>query len=203
MKKVFISLVLFTIIVFTACENKDENGSTDTNNTTLTKSETDSTRGDMPADPSANKMSTTPADKESTDFAMKAASGNTMEVEAGKLAQQNAKSERVKNFGSMLVTDHSKANDELKAIASANKITLPAALMPEHQKNIDMMSKMKGDAFDKHYMDMMVKDHVKDIDEFKKEANHANDDAFKSFAAKTLPVLQMHLDSAKAIHAKK
>jgi len=202
MKQLSMAL-LFIAIFFTACVNRDENGSTDTSNTNFTKSETDSTRGDNPPDSSANQVSATPPDKTSMDFAMKAASGGMMEVEAGKLAQQNAKSDRVKSFGMMMVADHSKANDELKSIAAANNINIPTAMMPQHQKHIDLMTKMKGDAFDKHYIDMMVNDHVKDVDDFKKEANHTNNDAVKSFAAKTLPVLQMHLDSAKAIKSKK
>jgi putative membrane protein len=103
----------------------------------------------------------------------------------------------------MMVTDHGKANEELKSLAAANNVTIPTTLLPEHQKHIDMMSKMKGDAFDKHYMSMMVNDHKKDIGEFQKEANSTSNDAFKAFAAKTLPVLQKHLDSAQAIHGKK
>ena len=65
-----------------------------------------------------------------------------------------------------------------------------------------MAGQMKGEDFDKHYIDMMLNDHKEDIDEFKKEANNSNNDAFKSFAGKTLPTLQKHLDSAQAIHSK-
>lgn len=202
MKKVSIACVI-TAFLFIGCSgnNGDGNGTTDTSNTNSSKNVTDSTRGDKPADSSAN-MPATPPSKESIDFAMKAAGGGMLEVQLGQLAQQNAKSQRVKDFGRMMITDHSKANDELKSLASANNITLPSSLQPEHQKHLDMMSKLKGDAFDKHYMDMMVSDHKKDIDEFKKEANSSSNDAFKGFAGRTLPVLEKHLDSAKAIHGK-
>ncbi|HUS03040.1 MAG TPA: DUF4142 domain-containing protein, partial [Chitinophagaceae bacterium] len=159
--------------------------------------------GDKPADASSSQVSTSPPSQESIDFVTKAASGGLMEVQLGQLAQQNAKSQRVKNFGSMMVTDHSKANDELKSLAASNNVTIPSALLSEHQKHMDMMGKMKAGDFDKHYMDMMVNDHKKDIGEFQKEANSSSNDAFKSFAAKTLPTLQKHLDSAQAIHNKK
>jgi putative membrane protein len=188
-------------LLFTACNNRDENGSTDTSNTNASHSITDSTRGDKPGDTTAMANTIAP-NKESMDFVTKAASGGMLEVQLGQLAQQNAKSQRVKDFGSMMVTDHSQANDELKSLASSNNITISPTLLPDHQKHIDMMSKMKGADFDKHYMDMMVSDHKEDIDEFKKEANNSNNDAFKSFAAKTLPTLQKHLDSAQAIHSK-
>lgn len=203
MKKVSMAfLFLASSISFTACDNRDKNGSTDASNSEATKNATNNTRGDKPGDTSSI-ASTTPALQESVDFVMKAALGGMMEVQAGTLAQQNAKSQRVKDFGSMMVTDHGKANEELKSLASANNIAVPTALLPEHQKHMDMMSKMKGDAFDKHYIDMMVNDHKKDIDEFQKEANSPGNDAFKGFAAKTLPTLLKHLDSAQAINKKK
>ncbi len=202
MKKVSISILLgINLITFAACDNRDENGSTDTSNTNASHSVTDSTRGDKPLDNTSMAANTAP-NKESTDFVTKAASGGMLEVQLGQLAQQNAKSQRVKDFGNMMVTDHGRANDELKGLASANNITLSPTLLPNHQKHIDMMSKMKGEDFDKHYIDMMLNDHKEDIDEFKKEANNSNNDAFKSFAGKTLPTLQKHLDSAQAIHSK-
>lgn len=201
MKQIFVILFLAASFPFAACNNRDENGSTDTSNTSSTKSVTDSTRGDKPSETTA--QTTTVASQESKDFATKAAGGGLMEVQLGQMAEQNAKSQRVKDFGTMMVTDHSQANEELKGIATANNITLPTALPPDLQKHYDAMSKMKGDAFDKHYIDMMVDDHKKDIGEFQEEANSTTNDAFKSFAAKTLPTLQKHLDSAQAIHGKK
>lgn len=194
MKKLLTVLFLTASLFFISCNNSG---------TTETKSDsTDSTRGDKPSDTSASKMSSTPPSQESIDFATKAADGGMMEVELGQIAQQNAKSQRVKDFGSMMVTDHSKANDELKSLAAANSVTLPATLSPGHKQHVDMMKKMTGTDFDKHYMDMMVNDHKGDIGEFQKEANSQTNDAFKSFAAKTLPTLQKHLDSAQAIYGK-
>ncbi|HUS03193.1 MAG TPA: DUF4142 domain-containing protein [Chitinophagaceae bacterium] len=203
MKKISIALLLAASCSFMACDNRDENGSTDASNSDNSKNATDSTRGDKPADVSDSRVSTTPLSQESIDFVTKAASGGMMEVQLGQIAQQNAKSQRVKDFGSMMVTDHSKANNELQSLATANNVTITSDLKPEHKKHVDAMSEMKGDAFDKHYMDMMVNDHKKDIGEFQKEANSSSNDAFKSFAAKTLPTLQKHLDSAQAIHSKK
>jgi putative membrane protein len=203
MKKISFVLLFAASCTFMACNNRDENGNTDTSNSAASKSSTDSTRGDKPADTSASQMASTPPSQESIDFVTKAASGGMLEVQLGQLAQQKAKSQRVKDFGSMMVTDHSKANDELKSLAASNNVSIPSALLPPHQKHYDMMSKMTGADFDKHYMDMMVDDHKEDIGEFQKEANSSSNDVFKSFAATTLPTLQKHLDSAQAIHNKK
>lgn len=201
MKKIINSILLLSAsIIFFSCNNRDENGSTDTSNTNTSHSITDSTRGDKPSEATTANTTAQPVTKESADFVTKSASGGMLEVQLGQLAQQKAKSQRVRDFGSMMVADHSQANDELKSLASSNNISVPTSLLPDHQKHLDMMSKMSGADFDKHYMDMMVNDHKEDIAEFKKEAN--SKDAFGTFAGKTLPVLQKHLDSAQAIHSK-
>jgi putative membrane protein len=105
----------------------------------------------------------------------------------------------VKDFGSMMVTDHTAAANELKGMANGNNITIPASMKEEHQKHVDMCKQKKGAAFDKDYMDMMVKGHKETIDNFEKASKNLKEDSYKTFAAKTLPVLQKHLDSAQAI----
>ena len=143
-----------------------------------------------------------PSDTVSTDlneFTLKAASGGMMEVQLGQIAKQNAKSSRVKNFGAMMINDHTTANNELKALATQKNITIPTSLDPDHQKHIDDLRKRTGDDFDQHYIDMMEKDHKEDIDLFEKASQDSKDPEIKAFAAKTLPVLRVHLDSVQAI----
>ena len=134
-----------------------------------------------------------------SEFMVKAANGGMMEVQLGEMAQQNAMSQSVKNFGSMLVKDHGAANEELKTLASAKNITLPAAVGDDLQQHIIDLTQLKGREFDEKYMAMMVDDHQKDIDLYE-DAADSEDSDLKAFAAKTLPVLKMHLDSAKAIN---
>lgn len=133
-------------------------------------------------------------------FMVKAASGGMMEVELGQAAQQKAQSQRVKDFGAMMVRDHTQANNELKALAANKNVSLPAALGDDHQKHVNELNEKTGADFDKAYMSMMVDDHKKDISEFEDAANKGNDADIKAFAAKTLPVLRTHLDSAQAVH---
>jgi putative membrane protein len=136
-------------------------------------------------------------------FVLKAASGGVMEVEAGRIAQENASSQRVKDFGAMMVRDHGMANQELMSIASAKGMMIPQdSLMTVHQKHLDEMKKMKGAAFDKHYISMMKDGHNKDIAEFEKASTGATDADIKGFATKTLPTLRTHKDSVQAISAK-
>lgn len=137
--------------------------------------------------------------EDDSEFVVEAGSGGMMEVEAGKLAQQKAVNPRVKAYGDMLVADHTKANDELKALAATKNITVPGSLGEDHQKHINDLQQKTGKDFDKDFMSMMVDDHKKDISAFEDASNKASDADIKSFAAKTLPTLKMHADSAQAI----
>jgi putative membrane protein len=130
-------------------------------------------------------------------FAVKAAEGGMAEVELGKLAQQRASNDGVKQFGKHMVDDHTKANVELKTIAANKGITLPATLNSNDQATMDRLSKLNGAEFDKAYMDDMVKDHRADVAEFQRESQRGEDSEFKAFAAKTLPTLQDHLRMAE------
>jgi putative membrane protein len=133
-------------------------------------------------------------------FVTDAASGGMMEVELGKAVADKANSQEVKDFAQRMVTDHSKANDELKALAQQKNVTIPNELDPKHQKMMEKITAMTGADLDKAYIQAMVKDHKKDVAEFQKAANGAKDDDVKAFAAKTLPTLQEHLAMAQNIN---
>jgi putative membrane protein len=138
-------------------------------------------------------------DKHDKKFIEKAAAGGMLEVEAGKMAESKAQNADVKAFGSMLSTDHSAANDELKALAQKKGVTLPSALPRKEQKQIDRIAKAKD--FDKTFIhEQGVEDHKHDIKDFEKAARDAKDPDVKAFAAKTLPTLQKHLQRAEEIN---
>ncbi len=130
-------------------------------------------------------------------FATKAAEGGIAEVQLGNLAKEHASSADVKNFAEQMVTDHTKANDELKSIAAGKNITLPTELNAKDKATYDRLSKLNGADFDKAYMRQMVTDHRTDVAEFKREADRGTDADLKAFAGKTLPTLQHHLQMAE------
>jgi putative membrane protein len=137
---------------------------------------------------------------EDAKFATDAANGGLAEVALGKLAQTKATNPQVKSFADMMVTDHSKVNDELAAIAKAKNITLPAAPDADHQKKLDDLSKLSGKDFDKAYVDAMVDGHKKTLDLMNMAAKDCKDSELKAFAVKTAPVVQTHLDAINKIH---
>lgn len=134
-------------------------------------------------------------------FAKKAAMGGMTEVALGQLAAQKGASAEVKEFGQMMVTDHSQAGDKLKVIATAKHIPLPEKLDAKHQEMVDKMAKLEGAAFDKAYVPDMVADHQKDLKEFKMEAGQGKDTELKNFASDGSTMVQRHLDKIKTIKA--
>ena len=135
-------------------------------------------------------------------FAMEAAVGGMMEVELGKLAASKGTSDEVKQFGQRMVDDHTKGNEDLMRVASSKGMALPAAPDPKHRAEMQKLSALSGERFDKEYVKMMVKDHKKDVGEFQKEAARGADPDLKSFAARALPTLQEHLRMIQRISDK-
>jgi putative membrane protein len=136
------------------------------------------------------------------DFMKNTAMAGTTEIEFSKLASTKATNAEIKMFAQMMITDHTKAATELKALAAKKNITLPADMDSSHKSELDSLKGKTGADFDKAYVDDMVSDHEKAVSDFQSKANNASDPDIKAFAAKTLPTLQKHLDAIKAIQAK-
>ena len=135
-----------------------------------------------------------------SEWITKAAEGGMMEVEFGKLAQINAANPKVRELGKMMEQDHSKANEELKAIAMTKNVTLPTAMSDAHQNKYKDLSEKKGADFDKAYTELMVDDHKSDIDMYQDQAKDGKDMELKTFAAGKVPTLQGHLQMAEEAH---
>jgi putative membrane protein len=132
-------------------------------------------------------------------FLMKAAQGGMAEVELGQLASQRASDPQVKQFAERMVADHSKANDQLKQIASGKNVTLPTDVPAAEKRERDRLSKLEGAKFDREYMSHMTSDHKKDTSLFRSAAKSAKDSQVKQFASTTLPTLEEHLQMAQSI----
>ena len=193
---VFATLSLLALFAF-ACK-RQEGEATDTSYSSSTTSASASdTAGTMSTTAAASTLSA--SDKE---FAMKAAEGGMAEVTLGQTAAQKATNPDVKNFGNRMVNDHGKAGDELKQLATNKGLALPTDLNAEDKKIADELSSRSGKDFEKAYIKDMVEDHEKDVKEFEKASKEAQDPDLKSWASKTLPVIQDHLKMAKQIAAK-
>jgi putative membrane protein len=132
-------------------------------------------------------------------FYKNAAEAGIAEVEAGKLAQDKGGSQKVKDFGAMMVTDHSAANDKLKALASSKDITLPSSSSVGQMANKAKLDVLSGDTFDKSYIKGQLKAHRQAVALFKKERTTGQDSDAKAFATATLPTLRSHLKAVTAL----
>ena len=189
MKKLLFNMLVASLTIATvSCNNRQGSNVADSSEA-VQKSPGDNAD---PKDTTAAKQDSTQKNSDE-DFALQAAAGGMMEVELGRLAQNKGIAPKVMHLANMMVTDHTKANNELKTIAAAKGIKLPTLLDKDHQKDYDELSKMERKDFDKAYTEYMVKDHKEDIEKFKKEAESGKDPELKAFASKHVPILEHHL----------
>jgi putative membrane protein len=179
-----LALMGFVILSVAACNesrsDKTEGTTTLTADTSITTESKDQVKND------SSRLQ-----PEETAFIQKAAVGGLMEVEMGNLTTQKTKSDKVMTFAKRMIKDHTAANNELQQIAQSLGLKLPGALPTEEQSHLAAMRQMEANEYDQNYMNMMVQDHAKTIDLFNGASDFKNE-KLRSFALKTLPVLQEH-----------
>jgi putative membrane protein len=154
---------------------------------------------DTTAQPNSGAAASSNSDQ---DFITKAAQGNSAEVELGKIVAAKSKNPSVKQFAQMMVKDHTTALNELQELAQSKNLNFNDDL-PDDAKTLQAkLSSDTGKQLDKDYMDSMVEDHQKDVQEFTDKSQTAKDPDVKQWAGKTLPTLQKHLEKAQQIDAK-
>ena len=188
MKKIAYIIFAF-VVLFTAC-NSPEKGS-------IEKAD------------SANKSNLDTAlthnmvvlDEESSAFLVDAANNSMTELQLGELAQQKSLSQKIKNFSSMLMHDHSVLKDQVKSLAAQMNVVLPDTISNKEQKQIDGLLQKRGAGFDKSFIETVIKNYEDAIGIFEKALQNKKDADINSFADKSLMTLHMHLDSAKSIRS--
>jgi putative membrane protein len=134
-------------------------------------------------------------------FLEQAAVGGMVEVEMGKIGQQKATMQGIKQFAAVIEKDHAQANAELKTLAASKGFELPAELPASKKEHLADLNNSKGKDFDNYYVNMMVEDHITDIALFE-GATKSPDTAVAAFASKVLPVLQKHYKMAREFSMK-
>lgn len=198
MKKIFFVLSLCTTVSFQACNN-----SSSTNTVDIAKDSNPTKDSSKIMDPGTTEHASNvmKADKAAADYAVEVANGVMMEVRMGKLVEQKATKQSVKDFGAKMVEDHSKDLTTLKSIAAKKNITLPDSIGGKQEDKIKELSKESGAKFDKDYVDFMVSDHKEDIKTAEDAIKNVRDHELHSFAVKSLPVLKMHLSMITKIQS--
>jgi putative membrane protein len=157
------------------------------------------------ATPDANPAATvpTPANEAAApDFVMKAGIGDIYEIAAAKLAAEKAQDPKVKAFAKEMTTAHTKSSADLKtAIAASGQtaLQLPTALPADMQSRLDDLGGKSPADFDKAYLDDQIDAHQNALNLLQRYAEDGDVEAIKTFATTTAPVVQQHLDNAKAL----
>jgi putative membrane protein len=177
-----------TIFAMQACHNGATSSATDSTSTTtadITKTDT-------------TKLAAT-VDTTDTAFVNKAVAGGMTEVQLSQLAQRKTADPKIRDFATMMVTDHTEAGTKLVGIAKQENIPVPNGPDAEQKILINDMSEQNGSDFNKVYVNQMVDDHTKTIALFESMQKTVKDTALKAFITNTLPTLHKHLDAINAI----
>jgi putative membrane protein len=144
--------------------------------------------------PSNQSGNLSPADRQ---FLDEAYSINQGEVKLGEVAKRKGTTAEVKNYGQLMISDHSLALKELHEFADKADANVRGQLLPQQQRAYDEMSKLSGAEFDRAYIAHMVTGHEAAIGAFTKETQLGKNPILKDYAQKTLPMLQSHEGIAK------
>jgi len=139
--------------------------------------------------------------KTDKDFLADAIKGDNSEITLGNLAVQKASGPGVKTFGQTLVTDHTSAKKDAVAAAAKLKVTPPTDMTDEAKAEMAKLNALTGTAFDNEFVAYMVKDHKKDVSDFKDEEKKGGK-TVAALAKKTLPTLEKHLKLAQSLAPK-
>ncbi|MBZ9936942.1 DUF4142 domain-containing protein [Mesorhizobium sp. BR1-1-16] len=125
-----------------------------------------------------------------------AAVSGLYEVQASQLALDRSKDTEVRAFAEMMITDHTKADRELRQ--TAGTMTLPTTLDPPHQALIDALG-AAGPNFDALYVEQQIAAHKDAVALFTRYSETGPNGALRGLAAKMLPTLQHHQEMAGAL----
>lgn len=189
MKNSVLTLMLLSAIM--SCDKKETVPAAQSSE--LTSDSAAGLKDSAAAAPTTGTQSKADLSDQDKKFADEAAQGGMAEVMLGELATTNGTNASVKTLGTMMVKDHSSANEELKSWASGVGYTLPSSVNGQQQKTYDELKTKKGAEFDRMFADVMVNDHKKVLAAFKKESAEGSESSLKSFAKKTIPALEHHL----------
>jgi putative membrane protein len=134
-------------------------------------------------------------------FVSQAAIIGKAEIELGQMAIKNTQDENVRAYAQRMVKDHSAADKKLQAIAAKENLQLPQTLDKEHESLKTKLQGLKGEDFDRAYVQAMAKGHDKAVALFESASQQPQmPEDLKQFAASTLPTLEQHKEMAHSLH---
>ena len=191
MRKILLTATAIPILCLASCTPVDTTANLNDNANTMAAA--------SPTMSPAVSPSAVTAGMDDNAFTIDVAQNGIAEVELGQLAAQKAQSPEVKQFAQRLIADHTRANNELKQIATSKNVTLPTEIKPAQKETHERLSRLTGAEFDREFMAVMVESHDRSVNAFQDKADNAADADIKAFATKTLPTLQEHFRMAREL----
>lgn len=189
--KTLLAVILLGLSVFQACQNTN-NSTKEAQQAAIDSAMEDHVITDTTALNRGADMSV---------FMNEAALGGMKEIELGKIAEKKSTNRLVRSFATTVVKDHGKIAERLKKLAESKRMTLPSRLPQADMAHIEEMKNMPANEFDKHYIRMMVTEHIKALDLFK-SATTSGDTPLQNFAIRALRTLEAHYKTATELSEK-
>jgi putative membrane protein len=150
-----------------------------------------------------NAANQTPAaSMDPQNFANTAAMSNMFEIQSSQLALKQTQNKDVLDFANKMITDHTKAGQDMQAAAEKQQVTVPTQLDQTHQQQLQQLQGLKDQQFDQAYIQMQLAGHQQAVQLFQQYSQSGPDGDLKTFATQTLPTLQSHLDMIQKLSGK-
>ncbi len=163
--------------------------------------EATSTTDTSPASETPASSAANPVSADDQTFVTAVGQAGMTEVESGGYAGSNSSNADVKQFGALMVTQHTELGKQLSDLSANNGFTFPTEVGPSNQQLLDQLTKLSGSEFDNTYVNAMVEGHTQAVQLFENASKTAQNPDLKAWATQTLPEIQMHLEKAQALAA--
>lgn len=193
-----------TAIILAGCAGNDNKTSTDSSAGAMSTTSSTSSASTTTARTDSANASVDPSQYTDANILAKESAGDSGEVAIATMAKTKASSAAVKSYAQRLITDHSKGQKEVAALAKKLSITPQVAAGDTTTQAIShAMTRLQGiadgAAFDTAFVNHEVEDHQQDIKDAEAMSGAARNSEVKSLVQKSLPELRSHLDAAQKL----
>ncbi|HEX5542321.1 MAG TPA: DUF4142 domain-containing protein [Micromonospora sp.] len=120
---------------------------------------------------------------------------NLSEISDGKMAQQKAVNQQVKDLGARFVTEHTNLDKKVKDTASSVNVKLPDSPNAEQKRVENELKGLSGNEFDQRWVAAELAGHLQAIQQTQTEVDQGSEASVKELAREALPVLESHRDA--------
>lgn len=140
--------------------------------------------------------------KADQEFITKARMCGLYEVKSAEMAMKHSLPAEVQRFAERLIDDHTTAGKELDELAKRKGFASQTIIDEKHQDKLTKQEEAKDKAYVETWLEYQVAAHKDGVAHLEEAVKDAKDADVRAFAAKHLPTMRAHLDTAKKLEAK-